>query len=93
MPREATLFDEAQGNPLRGFVLMKQSGSNVTPAWIDRARQSRKGREKVVADALKSGRIWEVTSLEEWELAYRKECFYRGIRALFELERKGKTAL
>lgn len=93
MPREATLFDEAQGSPVRGYLLMKQSGGNVSPSWVDRAQKSRKSREKVVSEALKSGRVWEVTSLEEWELVYRKECFYRGIRALFELERKGKTAL
>ena len=93
MPREATLFDEVQGNPVRGYLLMKQSGANVPSAWAERAQKSRKSREEIVADALKSGRVWEVTSLEEWELAYRKECFYRGIRALFELERKGKTEL
>jgi hypothetical protein len=93
MPREANLFDEAQGSPVRGYLLMKQSGSKVPPAWIERAHKSRKSREKAVSQALKSGRVWEVTTLEEWELAYRKECFYYGIRALFELERKGKTAL
>jgi hypothetical protein len=94
MPREASLFDEAHGNPLRGYLPMKQSGTNVPPAWIDRAQKSRKSREKAVAMALKNGRVWDVTALEEWELAYhRKECFYYGIRVLFELERKGKTAL
>lgn len=93
MPREASLFDEAQGNPLRGYLLMKQSGANVPPAWIDRARESRKSREKAVSQAFKNGRVWDVIAVEEWELAYRKECFYYGIRALFELERKGKTSL
>lgn len=27
MPREAGLFESAQGNPLRGYLLLKQSGA------------------------------------------------------------------
>ena len=45
MAREATLFDEAGGNPLRGYLLLKQGGENVPPAWIERAHDS---REKAV---------------------------------------------
>jgi hypothetical protein len=93
MAREAALFDEAGGNPVRGYLLLKRSGGNVPPAWILRAHQSRRGREGSVATALKKGRIWDVATVEDWELAYRKECFYRGIRALFELERQGTTRL
>lgn len=94
MTRDATLFEEASGSPLRGYLLLKSRGSaNIPPSWIDRSRQSRKGREKAVAEAFKKGKIAEVMTLEDWELAYRKECFYHGIRALLELERTGKTKL
>jgi len=94
MTRDATLFDEAGGSPLRGYLLMKSRGSaNIPPAWIDRSRKSRKSREAAVATAFKSGKVAGVMTLEDWELAYRKECFYHGIRALLELERKGKTKL
>jgi hypothetical protein len=46
-----------------------------------------------VAAALKTGGVAGVITLEDWELAYRKECFYHEIRALLELERRGKTKL
>jgi len=32
-------------------------------------------------------------TLEDWQQSYLKECFYYGIRILFELERDGKTNL
>jgi hypothetical protein len=42
---------------------------------------------------MKSGRPADYLTLEEWELAYRKECFYYGIRVLLDLDRTGKTKL
>lgn len=93
MAREASLFDEAAGSAVRGYILLKKGGGNIPPAWIDRARESRVGRHKAVKQALQKGGVADVATLEDWELAYRKECFYYGIRALFELERKGKTKL
>lgn len=94
MPREATLFEESGGSPLRAYLLMKASGSaNIPPNWIERARESRKKREPHVADLLRKGPVHEITAVEEWELAYRKEAFYRGIRALLDLERSGKTQM
>jgi hypothetical protein len=94
MTREATLFDEASGSRLRRYLLLKSQGSaNIPPAWIDRSQKSRKNRERAVAAALKTGGVADVITLEDWELAYRKECFYRGIGALLELGRRGKTKL
>ena len=94
MTRQATLFDEANGSPLRGYLLLKSGGSaNIPPAWIVRSRKSRKGREKAAAEAFRNGKVAGVMTLEDWELAYRKECFYHGLRALLELERSGKTKL
>ncbi len=78
---------------------MKAEGStHVPPMWVDRASTSRKKGEKEVAKILKKtrGRIRftkDLGVLENWELRYRKGCFYYGIRALLELERQGKTKL
>jgi hypothetical protein len=94
MGREATLFEESGGSPVRAYILLKAGGSaNIPPNWIERARESRKNREKEVALALTEGGISDLLTIEEWELAYCKECFYRGIRILLELERQGKTKL
>ena len=35
----------------------------------------------------------DVLIVEDWEVAYRKECFYRGLRVLLELERDGQSLL
>jgi len=93
MPREANLFEQAGGSVVRGYILLKQGGGNIPPAWLDRTRESRINRHKAVKEALQTGGIKDIATLEEWELIYRKECFYYGIRVLFELERKGKTKL
>jgi len=93
VPREANLFDQAGGSVVRGYILLKQNGGNIPPKWIDRAGASRVNRHKAVADALENGGPADIAVLEDWELAYRKECFYYGIRALFELERQGGTKL
>lgn len=93
MPREANLFEEAGGSVVRGYILMKNNGGNIPPMWIDRASASRRNRHKQVVQTLRKGSVADVTTLEDWELAYRKECFYYGIRALMELERSGTTKL
>ena len=94
MAREASLFDMSQGSVVRAYLLLKNGGSaNIPPAWIDRARLSRKGREPDIARVLKSGQITGLLILEDWELRFRKECFYHGLRVLLELERRGKTRL
>ena len=91
MPREANLFEQAKGSPLEGYFLLKASGANLPPRWIDNARASRKGRHKGVVPALREGDWGEIATLRDWEEAYLKECFYNGIRILFELERAGKS--
>ena len=73
MPREAALFEQAGGSPLRGYLLMRQGGGNMPPMWIERAERSRKGRHRSVARALKKGGAWRILELEDWELAYRKD--------------------
>ena len=93
MAREASLFDETNGSVVEAYLLLRQDGGNIPPAWIERAATSRKNREKALAQALKKNSLDALSILRDWELAYRKECFYYGIRALMELQRAGKTKL
>ena len=103
MPREAKLFDSANGSPIR--ALFKLQG-NIPPSWIARARRSRKNLEPDVAASMKKVlRLRKTrpkaratiraaeqelkTALKAWELAYRKESFYNGLRALLEVSRQG----
>jgi hypothetical protein len=94
MPRVATLFEDSGGSPLRAYLILKSQGSvNIPPSWIERAHQSRKNREKNVAAILQKGKLSDILAMEDWELAFRKECFYRGLRVLLELERNRKSKL
>jgi hypothetical protein len=93
MAREATLFDETGGSVVEAFLLLRAEGKNLPPSWIERARESRKSREKLLAKLLGENSLDALAGLRDWELAYRKECFYYGVRALFEMERSGKTKL
>ncbi|MGC2420845.1 MAG: hypothetical protein WA405_04250 [Candidatus Acidiferrales bacterium] len=94
MPREAGLFESSKGSVLKAYLLLKSGGSaNIPPNWIERARESRKNREATIASLLRKGKLQDFPQLEDWELKYRKECFYKGLRALLELERSGKTKL
>ena len=93
MTRQANLFEDTSGSALEGFLVLKRDGGNIPPMWIERARASRKRREKALAAALQQGSLDAIHLLRDWELAYRKECFYHGIRVLLELERQGKSKL
>jgi hypothetical protein len=93
MAREAALFDETGGSVVEAFLLLRAEGKNIPPMWIERAKESRKNREKVLAKLLRDNSLDAVAALRDWELAYRKECFYRGLRALFDMQRTGRTAL
>lgn len=91
--REAALFDVTGGSVLEAFLILRAEGKNVPPSWIDRAEKSRKNRQKRLGKLLLSKNIDAVQAIKDWELAYRKECFYYGVRLLMELERYGKTKL
>jgi len=93
MPREAALFEECNGSAVEGFFRMLERGGNIPPNWIERSTASRKQRQKDLGSALKKKSLDAVPLLREWELAYRKECFYYGVRALLEMHRSGKTNL
>jgi hypothetical protein len=91
MAREATLFEQAGGSALEGYFLLKARGGNIPPLWITRTRSSRKKRHAEVVKILRKGKWGGLGLLREWEDTYDKECFYNGIRILFELEREGKS--
>jgi hypothetical protein len=105
MPREAKLFEAAQGSPARALLKLK---GNIPPNWIARARGSRKNLEPDVAPSMKKLLKLRKTRprahatikaaeqdlkilLKAWELAYRKESFYNGLRALLEISRNGQS--
>lgn len=87
---DSTLYEQANGDPVKGYLLLKSKGGNVPPAWVERYTKSRRSKQAEVVKALKAG-LKGYATLLEWEEIYKKECFYYGIRALFELERDGKT--
>jgi hypothetical protein len=89
---DRTLYEEAGGSPVKGYLLLKSRGKNVPPAWVERYEASRQKRQARVKAALDKGLAGYGTLLE-WEEMYQVECFYYGIRVLFELERAGKTKL
>lgn len=105
MPREAKLFESANGSPAR--ALFKLQG-NIPPNWIARARRSRKSLEPDLVASMRNVRRLRKTRpkaqatikaaqqgmkmlLKAWEVAYRKETFYNGLRALLEISRDGET--
>jgi hypothetical protein len=89
---EDTLYNQAGGSPLVGYMLLKSEGKNVPPNWIKRYKKSRRDKHENIIIALKNKGFSGYSSLLEWEDNYQKECFYRGIRILMELEREGKSA-
>lgn len=93
MPREAALFDSTNGNLFLAYLALREEGANIPPAWLERSRASRKSREKELAKLLKAGKLDAANHIREWELYFRKECFYYGLRALMDMERHGKTKL
>jgi len=107
MPREAKLFDSVNGSPTRALSRLE---GNIPPAWIKRARASRKSLEPDIVLAMKkvqklrrtrpkaratiAAAVQELRGvLKAWELAYQKETFYHGLRALLEISRNGVTHL
>src|SRR5437868_5182082 len=107
MPREAKLFDSSAGSPTRGFLKLRANVTPrwIANARFSRKRkepevlkalrllrnlQKRHPRAKA---AIRSARQDLRMALKEWEIAYRKEGFYRGVRILLELNRNGSTSL
>ena len=106
MPREAKLFESANGSPTRALIRFQV---NIPPNWIARARGSRNSLEPDLAASMKklvklrkkrprahatikAAEQELKVLLNAWELAYRKESFYNGLRALLEISRDGESS-
>jgi len=107
MPREAKLFAASAGSAVRGFLKFRAnipprwignartSRRRVEPeiaaafqSFI-RLKKNRPMARAAIRNAQKELRVL----LNRWEIAYRKENFYLGIRVLLELQRNGSSKL
>ena len=93
MAGDANLYESTDGNIFLAYLLLREEGKNIPPSWISRSKQSRKNREKDLAKLLHKGSLDAANYIRDWELAFKKECFYTGLRALLDLERHRKTNL
>jgi hypothetical protein len=107
MPRQAKLFDASGGSVVRGYQKFRanipprwiknarSSRKRIEPEIakglrsLDRLRTDRPRARVAIRNAQKELR----SVLDRWEMAYRKESFYRGIRVLLELQREGSSTL
>jgi hypothetical protein len=105
MPREAKLFESAKGFPTRALFKLqgnippnwiaraRRSRKSLEPdlvAAMKKVRRLRKSRPKAQATIKAAAQELKMV-LKAWELAYRKESFYNGLRALLEISREGET--
>jgi hypothetical protein len=105
MPREARLFESAKGSPTRALFKLqgnippnwiaraRRSRKSLEPdlvASMRRLRKVRKSRPRALATIKAAQRELQVL-LKAWEVAYRKESFYNGLRALLEISRDGES--
>jgi hypothetical protein len=105
MPREAKLFEAVKGSPGRALLKMqanippnwirraRRSRKIIEP---DLARAMKKlqtlRKKRPNARATIRAAEQEVKDLlKRWEVAYRKESFYNGLRALLEISRTGTS--
>jgi hypothetical protein len=105
MPRETQLFDSCSGSPVRGFLKLhanvtprwidnaRASRKRIEPdiqkclRTLKSLRRNRPRAKSAINNATKDLRA----ILNQWELKYRKEIFYLGIRTLLEIDRDGSS--
>src|SRR5437763_1171629 len=105
MPREARLFDSAKGSPSRALFKLqgnippkwiaraRGSRKSLEPDLVvamKKLRRLRKSRPNAHATIRVAAQDLNLL-LKAWEIAYRKETFYSGLRALLEISRDGVT--
>jgi hypothetical protein len=105
MAREAKLFDSAKGSPARALFKLRgnippnwitrarRSRKGLEPdlvAAMKKVRRLRHSRPKAHV-TIKAAEQELRALLKAWEVAYRKEAFYHGLRALLEISRDGET--
>jgi hypothetical protein len=107
MPREAKPFTASDGSPVRGFLKLqanipprwidnarssrKRNEPEIFTA-LRRLKRLQKNHPRATA-RIREARQQLRAVLKNWETAYRKESFYRGIRVLLEIKRTGTSEL
>jgi len=105
MPREAKLFESVKGSPVRALrrlnanippnwiLRARRSRKSLEPGIVEAMKKLKRLRAKRPrAHATIKAADRELTLLlKAWELAYQKEVFYNGLRALLEIGRTGKS--
>jgi len=107
MAREAQLFDTCSGSAVKGFLKLhgnipprwidnaRASRKTIEPS-IEKHLRKLEGLQKNhprAKSAIKSATKDLRDILNQWELRYRKEAFYRGIRTLLDINRDGSSKL
>src|SRR5687767_10816657 len=105
MPREARLFETSNGSPIRALFKLqgnvppkwilraRRSRKNLEPEVVralKKLQQIRIKRPNAHA-TIKAARQELTALLKAWELSYRKETFYNGVRTLLKLSREGSS--
>ena len=105
MPREAKLFESAHGSPARALLKLRanippnwilrarRSRKGLEPDLVRALKtiqRLRKRRPKARA-TIRAAEQELRAALKAWEVAYQKESFYNGLRALLEVTRDGKS--
>ncbi len=75
MPRKAGLFEASDGSIVEAYFLLRKESKNIPPAWIVRAAESRKRRQKELGKALNSNSLDAVALLKDWRLLIKKNAF------------------
>jgi len=107
MPREAKLFTSSAGSVVRGYLKFRanipprwirnsrRSRKRMEPEIAEGFRSLKRlriGRPRARV-AIRNAQRDLRSVLDRWEVAYRKENFYRGIQILLELQRNGSSTL
>lgn len=107
MPREAQLFDSCSGSAVKGFLKLQgnitprwinnaQASRKTIEPSVEKCLRKLQGlrkRHPRAKSAIKSASRDLRDVLNQWELRYRKEVFYRGIRTLLDIDRNGSSKL
>jgi hypothetical protein len=107
MPRKAQLFDSCAGSPVGGFLRLqgnipprwienaRTSRKLVEPSLnigLRKLHSLRKNHPRAKARIREANKLLKVL-LQQWEVKYQKENFYRGTRILLEIQRAGSSIL
>jgi hypothetical protein len=107
MPREALLFDACSGSAVKGFLKLqgnipprwidnaRTSRKAIEPSIEKSMRklQALRKNHPRAKSAIKRATKDLRDILNQWEIRFRKEVFYRGIRTLLDINRDGSSKL